>query len=207
MHPACDEPPQHESVRLDGAGAAQRGPAACCHVCHPGCSKVRHLLCWFQSCIPAGVPAFHGDLHCREQAECKLPYWPCSPSLALCSSACHLRSCPLSAYFFASCIHAMAALLQGRQYPVSVYYTAAPEESYLDAALATVMQASRPPMLLAFWHLHNAVCGTTRSRSKRLLRRSTPRRHPATSWSSSRARTRSSPWHALSAHGALLCMC
>ena len=35
---------------------------------------------------------------------------------------------------------ANGALLQGRQYPVNVYYTAAPEESYLDAALATVMQ-------------------------------------------------------------------
>ncbi|KAK9838275.1 hypothetical protein WJX81_001973 [Elliptochloris bilobata] len=33
-----------------------------------------------------------------------------------------------------------AAYLQGRQFPVQVLYTAAPEESYLDAALATVMQ-------------------------------------------------------------------
>lgn len=30
--------------------------------------------------------------------------------------------------------------LQGRQYPVEVMYTAAPEDSYVDAALTTVLQ-------------------------------------------------------------------
>lgn len=39
--------------------------------------------------------------------------------------------------------------LQGRQYPVEVMYTAAPEDSYVDAALTTVLQVCRrrvPPL-------------------------------------------------------------
>ena len=39
-----------------------------------------------------------------------------------------------------ACRPCTAVRLQGRQFPVEVYYTAAPEESYVDAALATVLQ-------------------------------------------------------------------
>jgi ATP-dependent RNA helicase DHX8/PRP22 len=34
-------------------------------------------------------------------------------------------------------------VLQGRQFPVEVFYTPQPEDSYMDAALQTVLQASR----------------------------------------------------------------
>ena len=42
---------------------------------------------------------------------------------------------------------ARAVYVQGRQFPVSVLYTPAPEEDYLDAALVTVLQlhAEEPP--------------------------------------------------------------
>lgn len=60
-------------------------------------------------------------------------------------------------------MHAMAVPLQGRQHPVSVYYTAAPEESYLDAALAAVMQVPRCGQSI---HVRRCVRGATRSRPK-----------------------------------------
>ncbi len=41
----------------------------------------------------------------------------------------------------------LRARAQGRQFPVQVFYTAAPEESYLDAALSTVMQARAPALV------------------------------------------------------------
>ena len=45
-----------------------------------------------------------------------------------------------------TCLIALRARTQGRQFPVQVFYTALPEESYLDAALATVMQVSAPSL-------------------------------------------------------------
>lgn len=34
----------------------------------------------------------------------------------------------------------LAPLVQGRQHPVQILYTAVPQDSYLDAALTTVLQ-------------------------------------------------------------------
>ena len=47
-----------------------------------------------------------------------------------------------------TCLIALRARTQGRQFPVQVFYTALPEESYLDAALATVMQVSAPSLMV-----------------------------------------------------------
>ena len=49
--------------------------------------------------------------------------------------------------------HAGDVQTQGRQFPVEVLYTAAPEDSYVDAALATVLQVhadERPGDMLVF---------------------------------------------------------
>lgn len=40
--------------------------------------------------------------------------------------------------------------MQGRQYPVEVMYTAAPEDSYVDAALTTVLQVGRRRSLFPY---------------------------------------------------------